>query len=84
MRYHEFVRDDLATLVGAKPVEVVAMQLLLGISRADENCFGLAHPVVPAVLLQDPVGQAQQQRGQQDLVHEGRALHRQALDTLRE
>ncbi len=28
MRYHELVRDDLATLVGAKPIEVVAMNSL--------------------------------------------------------
>ncbi len=28
MRYHELVRDDLATLVGAKPIEVVAMNTL--------------------------------------------------------
>ncbi|MEP6882191.1 MAG: kynureninase [Dokdonella sp.] len=28
MDYHEFVRDDLATLVGAKPIEVVAMNSL--------------------------------------------------------
>ena len=28
MRYHEFVRDDLALLVGAKPIEVVAMNTL--------------------------------------------------------
>ena len=28
MNYHEFVRDDLATVVGAKPIEVVAMNTL--------------------------------------------------------
>ena len=28
MDYHEFVRDDLATVVGARPVEVVAMNTL--------------------------------------------------------
>lgn len=28
MDYHEFVRDDLATIVGAKPIEVVAMNSL--------------------------------------------------------
>ncbi len=28
MSYHELVRDDLATLVGAKPIEVVAMNTL--------------------------------------------------------
>src|SRR5690606_27760431 len=28
MDYHEFVRDDLAMMVGAKPVEVVAMNAL--------------------------------------------------------
>ena len=28
MHYHEFVRDDLALLVGAKPIEVVAMNTL--------------------------------------------------------
>ena len=67
---------------GVGPVEVVTVQLLHRVAGADEDRLGLAHPVVAAVLEQDAVGQREQGRVEQDLVHERCALRGEALDAL--
>ncbi len=52
MDYHEFVRDDLAAIVGAKPIEVVAMNSLSVNLHLLMVSFYRPSPERPAILIE--------------------------------